>query len=250
VVKKIKLTNAENGRSLTATLVDSCGSCGSRDVDLSRKAFNYLSDGHMSKGELYQVTWCVVGGPGKYSCSDSSSSNNTKKTTKKTTTKKTTKTTKTTKKTTTKKSSTKTTKTSKSSTTTPCERRKTGGVYIELEKGTRYGSASVERKVKDYSGKGYVQFTKASSGRTRVAAKVIMKYAGKYNIKVKYNNPNSSKVSNKIVINNSEYKVKFEKSKNDWKKVSIKDVYFKKGENIVAIKAYDGYMNFDYIYIE
>ncbi|ORX83731.1 hypothetical protein BCR32DRAFT_326244 [Anaeromyces robustus] len=232
--KTIKISNAENGRSLNALVVDRCGSCSYGNIDLSRDAFRYLSNNQMSKGVLKQVSWCVVGGPSTFACPDSSSSGN--KTTKKTTTKKTT---------------TKTTSV-KNYSSSSSDHKTAGGIYVELEKGTRYGYASVERKIKYYSGSGYVKFTKSShnGSTTKVAVKVNMKYAGKYNIKIKYNNPNSSKVSNKVVINNSEYKISFEKSGSEWKKVTLRDVKFNKGENVVAIKASDGYMNFDYIYIE
>ena len=259
--KKIRLSNAENGRSLTALVVDKCGSCDYGDVDLSRKAFKYISNDQMSKGVLKKVSWCIEGGPSKFACSssDSSSSSNKK------TTKKTTKTTKTTKKSstrTTKKSSTKTkttktktTKTTKKSTytTSSSSSRSAGGVYIELEKGTRYGDVSKATSIKYYSGSAYVYIDDAESSsgsRSRVAAKVNLSKSGKYDIVVKYNNSSSKCRENRIIINDSNvYRINFGKTGSDWKKLTIKGVPFKSGQNIIEVRATDGKMSFDYIYI-
>jgi len=235
--KKIKLSNAENGRSLTALVVDKCRSCGYGNVDLSVKAFKYLSADHMSVGVLKQVSWCIVDGPSKFACPSSSSSSSSSNSSSKNNTKKTT---------TTKKSS------SSSSSSSSKANAKAGGVYVELEKGTRYGYASVEKKIKYYSGNGYVKFTKPyhNKSNTAVQAYVKMKYEGKYNIIVKYNNPNHGTVTNRIVVNNNVYKINFGKTGSEWKKMSIKAVPFKKGTNFVEVKATDGYMSFDYVYIE
>lgn len=230
---KIKLSNAENGRSLSALVVDKCRSCGYGNVDLSVEAFRYLSADHLSKGVLKQVKWCIVNGPSKFACPSSSSSNKT--TTKKTTTKKTT-----------------TKKSSSSSSSSSSTVRKTGGVYVELEKGTRYGYSSVGTSVKYYSGNGYVKFTKShhNSQRTRVDAYVNMSKAGLYNLKIKFNNPNSSSVYNRLVVNNNYYSIKFSKTGSSWSKIRLTGIPFKAGKNLVEIRATDGYMNFDYVYIE
>jgi len=229
--KTIRLYNGETGKSLSAMVVDSCGTCDYGNIDLSVKAFKYLSNNDLDKGVLRQVSWCIEGGPSKFACSSSSSSSNSSKnsSSKKSTT------------------TTKSTSSSSSSST-----RKAGGVYVELEKGTRYGYSSVERSIKYYSGSGYVRFTRSThnSTTTSVQAYVKMKKAGNYNIIVKYNNPNSTPVSNRIVINNNVYKIKFGKTGSEWKKMSLKGIPFKEGSNLVGVKASDGYMSFDYIYIE
>jgi len=244
--KKIKLNNNENGRSLTATVVDKCRSCGYGNVDLSVKAFKYLSDDHMSKGVLKQVEWCIVDGPSKFACPSSGSSSNKTSSKKKSSTKTSTK-----KTTTTKKSSTKKTSSSSSSSSS---KKKAGGIYVELEKGSRYGDVSKAYDLKYYSGSGYIYIDDAegSSGtRSRVAAKVNLSSAGKYTIKVKYNNSKSSSRKNRIVINDSQvFSIKFSPTGSEWKKLTIENVQFKKGENIVQVRATDGKMSFDYIYIE
>jgi len=230
--KKIKLSNAENGRSLSALVVDSCRSCGYGNVDLSVEAFRYLSADHLSKGVLKQVKWCIVDGPSKFACPSSSSNN---VTTKKTTTKKTT-----------------TKKSSSSSSSSSSTARKTGGLYIELEKGTRYGYASVGTSVKYYSGNGYIKFKGASHDgqRTRVDTYVNMSKAGLYNLKIKYSNPNNSAHTNRLVVNNNYYTIKFSKTGSEWAKVKLSGIPFKAGKNLVEIRATDGYMYFDYVYIE
>ena len=248
--KTINLSNAENGRNLSAIVVDSCRSCGYGNVDLSVEAFRYLSADKLSKGVLRQVKWCIVDGPDQFACSSSSSSNKT--TTRKTTTTK--KTTTTSKKTTQKYSSPSSSSSYSysSSSSTSSSVRKAGGIYVQLEKGSRHGYSSVERRIKYYSGDGYVRFTKASHGskRTRVEAYVYMKKAGLYNIKVKFNNPNSSSVVNRVVINNNYYSVNFSKTGDSWAKVKLRNIPFKAGKNLVQIRATNGYMSFDYVYIE
>jgi len=233
--KKIKLNNAENGRTLSALVVDKCRSCGYGNVDLSVKAFRYLSDNQMSKGVLKQVKWCIVDGPSKFACPDSSSSSS-NKTTKKTTTKKTT-----------------TKKTSSSSSSSSSSRR-AGGIYVELEKGSRYGDVSKAYDIRYYSGSGYIYIGEPESRsgtRSRVAAKVNLKYDGKYDIVVKYNNNRSSCRENRIIINdNNVYRINFGKTGSEWKKLTIKGVPFKKGDNVVQVRATDGKMAFDYIYIQ
>jgi len=227
---KIKLNNAENGRSLTALVVDKCRSCGYGNVDLSVEAFRYLSKDHLSKGVLKQVSWCIVDGPSQFRCPSSSTSSSS----------------------TSSSSSSSSKSSSSSSSSSSSTHRSAGGVYVELEKGTRYGYCSIAKSVKYYSGNGYIKFTKAhhNSQRTRVDAYVNVKKAGLYNIKIKYNNPNSKKTTNRIVINNNYYSINFSKTGNSWEKVSLKNVPFKAGKNLVEIRATDGYMNFDYVYIE
>jgi len=247
--KTIKIHNKENGRRLSALVVDMCGTCGDKNIDLSVKAFKYLSDNNLNKGVLKQVEWCIVGGSDRYKCpssdtsSSSSSSSNSKKvtTTKKTTTKKTTK--KTTTKTSTRKSS------SSSSSSSSSE-----GIYIELEKGSRYGDVSKAYDIKYYSGSGYIYIGEPedrSGNRSRVAAKVNLNSSGKYDLTVKYNNSKSGSRKNRIVINDSKvYTIKFEKTGSEWKKMTIKGVELKKGENVFQVRATDGKMSFDYIYIK
>ncbi|QRV99849.1 hypothetical protein RhiJN_27868 [Ceratobasidium sp. AG-Ba] len=52
--KKVTIKNTKNGKSTTATVMDSCPSCGPNDLDLSPAAFKKL--GSLSTGVL-SVSW-------------------------------------------------------------------------------------------------------------------------------------------------------------------------------------------------
>ncbi|ORY24423.1 hypothetical protein LY90DRAFT_675205 [Neocallimastix californiae] len=215
--KKIKISNAETGRSLTALVVDKCHSCGYGNIDLSVEAFRYLSRDHLSQGVLRQASWCIVDGPSKFACPSSSSS------------------------------STSSSSSSSSSTVSA------GGIYIQLEKGTRHGDVSKRYDIKYYSGSGYIYIGSPyskSGTRSSVAAKVDLRKSGKYNIIIKYNNSSSSSKENRIVVNDSNvYKVKFGKTGSEWKKLTIEGVRFKSGENIIQVRATDVFLNYIFIFI-